>query len=108
MTGPELMLTREDARSVTIMALIETLLIDLHRTTTPKTRRDNAIRAMMEKLEVANATFAGKVGDDFITYSDRYLCAVQKLTDNFFDAITEHDLLEMERIKGDWFQEGSE
>jgi len=98
----QVMLNKEDARSITILALIETLLIDLRRTAIPKTRRDNAIRAMQEKLEVANETFVGVVGEDFITYCDRYLCQVQNSTDNFFDEITEHDLLEMERVKANW------
>lgn len=96
----QVMLPREDARSVTILALIETLLIDLKRTTQPKTRRDNAIVAMQEKLEKINETFIGKVEDDFIEHCDRYLCIVQDATDSFFDAVTKRDRAKMKRVKG--------
>lgn len=108
MTIIQPMLDQEGARAVTLMALIETLLIDLERTSTPKTRRHNAIRAMQEKLIVCNDTYTGKVGEDFITYCDRFLCRVQDATDNFFDEITEHDLLEMERVKSSWPQHAVE
>lgn len=93
-------LSREDIKAISVMALIETLLIDHLSFATPE--RGKIIKGMQNLLNQLNKIYIGHVPPHMIDYADRYLCRVQSAMDGFFDDLTEHDKAEMERVKSDW------
>lgn len=53
-------------------------------------------------------SFPGRVEDSLIGKCDRFLTQCQGSMDNFFDELTEADLAEMVRVKGNWSQHKEE
>ena len=111
LAAPEIMLPREDVPVIAMLALMETLLIDMDRVDRQGTGNREMrlwraeIRAnMMKQVKRQHSSFAGRVTDELILKCDRYLCRVQDSLDNFFDDLTDEDLAFMERVKANWPQ----
>jgi len=111
LTAPEIMLPREDVPIIAMLALMETLLIDMDRVDRQGTGnremrvwRAEIRKSMMKQVKRQHSSFVGRVTDELIMKCDRYLCRVQDSLDNFFDDLTDEDLAFMERVKANWPQ----
>ena len=99
----EMMLPREHVPIVAGLSLIEAVLTHVQGLDLSAYQQQQCV-GIFRHLVRLHDSFPGSVEDSLIGKCDRFLTQCQANMDNFFDELTDEDLAEMKRVKGNWPQ----
>lgn len=74
---PKRMLQKDEIFQVTLLAVIEILTVELLNRSTPKSRRDNQLQALYERVKKIDETFDGCLSKEFIEKAEQFYAKVE-------------------------------
>lgn len=94
-----MMVDKQGARTVAILAMADQLFIDLLTKFPRGSMAHQEVKDIREKIEQINKRVPGFVPDKYIHASERFFYQSQKAIDGFWDKITEEQLYEIKTMK---------
>jgi hypothetical protein len=87
----EIMVSKQDARSLAILAMSDALMTDLETRFNRGSMPHAEIKDIQAKIKAVDRHIKGRVRDEYVLASERFFARVQLALDEFWGVITDQD-----------------
>jgi hypothetical protein len=93
----EILVSKQDARSLAILAMGDALFTDLETRFNRGSMAHDDIKSILEKIKSTDRHIKGTVRPEYLLASERFFARVQLALDEFWGVITEQDHLDISK-----------
>jgi len=87
----EIMVSKQDARSLALLAMGDALFTDLETRFNRGSMAHAEVKDVLEKIKTIDSRIKGRVCDDYMLATERFFARVQLALDEFWGEITDQD-----------------